>query len=97
MSAKQVVPERIISAQASCVPSAHEVGADELPLDRHHVAHQPDVEAQIVGQAAQQRHRRVRVRVDEARHHDAARGSRSSRPASILAGDVADRDESRCR
>ena len=33
-----------------------------------HVAHQPDVEAQIVSQPAQQRHRHVRVRVDQPRH-----------------------------
>ena len=49
-----------------------EVGAHEFALDRHHVAHQPDVEAQIVGEPAQERHRRVRVRVDEPRHHDAS-------------------------
>ena len=49
-----------------------EVGVHELALDRHHVAHQPDVEAQIVGEPAQERHRRVRVRVDEPRHHDAS-------------------------
>ena len=72
MSAKQVTPDRIISAQPSLRAERDEVGADELPLDRHHVAHQPDVEPQIVGQPAQQRHRRVRVRVDQARHHDAA-------------------------
>ena len=31
----------------------HELRADELALDRHHVAHQPDVEPQIVGEPAQ--------------------------------------------
>ena len=73
------MPERIISAQPSRVPSRDEVGADELALDRHHVAHQPDVEAQIVGEAAQQRHRHVRVRVDQARHDDAAAAVDASR------------------
>ena len=72
MSAKQVMPERIISAQPSSVPSAHEIGRHELALDRHHVAHQPDVEPKIVGETAQQRHRHVGVRVDQAGHHDAA-------------------------
>ena len=72
MSAKQVTPDRIISAQPSRVPSRDEVGADERPLDRHHVAHQPDVEPQVVGEAAQQRHRHVRVRVDQSGHDDAA-------------------------
>ena len=72
MSAKQVTPERIISAQASSVPRRHELGRDELALDRHHVAHQPDVQAQVVGQAAQQRHRRVGVRVDQAGHQHLA-------------------------
>ena len=49
-----------------------ELRRHELALDRHHVAHQPDVEPQIVREAAQERHRRVRVGVDQARHHDAA-------------------------
>ena len=54
------------------MPSADELGADELALDRHHVAHQPDVEPQIVGEPAQQRHRHVRVRVDEPGQDDAS-------------------------
>ena len=48
-----------------------EVGPHELALDRHHVAHQPHVQAQIVGQSAQQRHRRVGVRIDKPGHHHA--------------------------
>ena len=72
MSAKQVTPERIISAQRELRAEPDELGADELALDRHHVAHQPDVEPQVVGESAQQRHRHVRVRVDEPRHDDAA-------------------------
>ena len=63
-------PDHLGAAEPRAEPD--EVGADELALDRHHVAHQPDVEPQIVGEPAQQRHRHVRVRVDQARHHDAA-------------------------
>ena len=63
-----------------------EIGPDERPLDRHHVAHQPDVEAEIVGEPAQQRHRRVRVRVHEPRHDDA--------PAAV---DGLGRRRTRCR
>ena len=92
MSAKQVVPDRIISAHASCGAERDEIRADELALDRHHVAHEPDVEAQVVGQTAQQRHRRMRVGVDEAGHDDA--------PAAVdaldwleIAGDVADGED----
>jgi hypothetical protein len=51
---------------------ADELGRDELPFDRHHVAHQPDVQPEIVGQAAQQRHRRMGVGIDQAGHHDAS-------------------------
>ncbi len=40
---------------------------DELTLDRHHEPEQPDVEAQVVGQTAQQRHRDVGMRVDQPR------------------------------
>ena len=47
-----------------------EVRAHELTLDRQHVSHQPDVEAQVVSQPPEQRHRHVRVRIDEAGHHD---------------------------
>ena len=63
-------PDHLGAAEPRAEPD--EVGADELALDRHHVAHQPDVEPQIVGQPAQQRHRHVRVRVDQPRHHHAA-------------------------
>ena len=49
-------PDHLGAAEPRAEPD--EVGADERPLDRHHVAHQPDVEPQIVGEAAQQRHRR---------------------------------------
>ncbi len=45
----------------------HEFGRNEFPLDRHHVAQQPDVQPAVVGQAAQQRHGRVGVSVDQAR------------------------------
>ena len=47
---------------------AHELRRHELALDRHHVAHEPHIEPQVVGKPAQQRHRHVRVRVDEAGH-----------------------------
>ena len=63
-------PDHLGAAEPRAEPD--EVGTDERPLDRHHVAHQPDVEPQVVGEAAQQRHRHVRVRVDQARHDDAA-------------------------
>ena len=50
----------------------HEFGGNELALHRHHVAEQPHVQAQVVGQAAQQGHRRVAVRVDQPRHQHLA-------------------------
>ena len=90
-----MVPDRIISAQARLVPSRDEIGADELALDRHHVAHQPDVEPQVVGEAAQQRHRRVRVGVDEARHdHAPAAVDRLGR--FVLVPDLADGENRAC-
>ena len=52
---------------------AHEIRRDELALHRHHVAQQPHVQAQVVGQAAQQGHGRVGVGVDQPGHqHPAA-------------------------
>ena len=85
------MPDRIISAQASLRAERDEIGPDERPLDRHHVAHQPDVEAEIVGEPAQQRHRRVRVRVHEAGHDDApAAVDRLGRV--VLGAEVADRE-----
>jgi hypothetical protein len=62
MSAKHVVPERIISAQASDAPRATKSGR----------TNEPDVEPKVVGQAAKQRHGRMRVRVDKSGHHDAS-------------------------
>ena len=66
MSAKHVTPERIISAHESCVPEPHEVGADELALDRHHVAHQPHVERRSSARPRSSVIGDVRVRVHEA-------------------------------
>ena len=68
MSAKHVVPERIISAHERRVPRRDEVRADECPFDGHHVTHQPDIEPEVVGKTPQQRHRGVCMRVDEPRH-----------------------------
>ncbi len=50
----------------------HEVGRNVLALDGHHVAHQPDIEAQVVGQAAQERHGNMGVGVDQARQKNLA-------------------------
>ena len=51
---------------------AHEIRRNKFTFNRHHVALQPDVQAQIVRQAAQQRHGDVRVRVDQAWHQQPA-------------------------
>jgi hypothetical protein len=70
--------------EAGCARSDHlrageagaeldEVGTDELALDRHHVTEEPDIEAQVVGHASQQRHWRMRVCVDKARHDNPPR------------------------
>ena len=45
-----------------------EFGRDELALDRHHETHQPHIQAQVIRQPAQQRHRHVGVGVDQTRH-----------------------------
>ncbi len=63
-------PDHFGAGQARAEPD--EVRTHELALDGHHVSHQPDVQPQVVGQPAYERHRRVRVCVDEPRHHDAA-------------------------
>jgi hypothetical protein len=52
----------------------HELGRHVQAFRRPDVLRQPDHQLHVVGHAAQQRHRDVRVRVDEAGHHDAARG-----------------------
>ncbi len=59
-----------LGAREACA-ERHEVRPHELAFDGHHVAHQPDVESEVVGHAAQQRHRGVRVGVHQAGHHDA--------------------------
>ena len=66
MSLKQVTPPRSISAQASSVPSCTNAGDTMLRLDRPDVVAQPVHQRAVVGQAAHQRHRRVRMQVDEA-------------------------------
>ena len=63
-------PDHLRAAQVRA--ERDKIRPDELALDRHHVAEQPDVEPQVVGQTAQHRHRDVGVRVDEAGHHYAA-------------------------
>ncbi len=55
-------------------PQPAEVRIDEVALDGHHIAHQPDIQAQIVGQRAEQRHRCVAVGVDQPRHQDGVAG-----------------------
>jgi len=47
-----------------------EFRADKLAFNGHHISHEPDVEPQVIGQAAQKGHRHVRVGVDQARHDD---------------------------
>ncbi len=51
-------------------PDAHEFCVDELDLGREDVVVEPVHERQVVGDAAQQRHRGMRVAVDEPRHDD---------------------------
>ena len=53
----------------------HEVGRDEAAFARPDVLLEPGLERHVVGDAAQQRHRRVAVRVHEA--GDRARGGRA--------------------
>ena len=69
-----------------------EIGADELALDGHHVAHQPDIETQVVGQTPKQRHRRMRVRIHEPGHDHASAAGHGFRSLKV-AGDVADGDD----
>ena len=57
---------------------ADELGRDGLCFGREDVFLQPVHQRQIVGEAAIQHHRRVRVRVDEAWHDHLARRRRSS-------------------
>src|SRR3546814_188324 len=52
-----------------------EVRADHRALDRPDVLLQPDLQRQVVGDAAQQRHRVVGVAVDEAGHQRAVRAA----------------------
>ncbi len=49
-----------------------ELRPHELALHRHHVAHQPDVKAQVICQAAQECHRHMGVGVDQTGHEDFA-------------------------
>ena len=53
-------------------PQPDELRRDELTLHWHHIAHQPHVQAQVIGQTAQQRHRDMRMRVDQPGHQDLA-------------------------
>ena len=46
-------------------PPPAELGADKLALHRQHIAKQPHVEPQVVGQPAQQAHRHVTVGIDQ--------------------------------
>ena len=46
----------------------HEIGVYKFALDRHNIAQQPYVQAQVVGQAAQQGHSSMCVCVDQAGH-----------------------------
>ena len=57
-------PDHLRAAQPGT--HLHELWRDEFTLDRHHITHQPYIQPQVVGQAAQQRHGDVRVRVNQA-------------------------------
>ena len=105
MSTYVVVPERIISSAASRVPVRTNAGDTVLASAGKDVFLQPVHQREVVGQAAIQDHRRVRVRVDQAGHDDAAarvdgvarlevaRRSRSARPTPTIVL-PADRDRS---
>ena len=90
MSLQQVIPpqEHLGGREARAVQ--HEIGRDERALVRPDVLLEPDVERKVVGDAAHQAHRGVRVRVDEPRQQDVvgeghvlARGPRRDRPSAM--------------
>ncbi len=58
------------AGQARAQPA--KIGVHELTLDGHHIAMQPYVQAQVIGQPAQQRHWHVGMGVNQARHHGCA-------------------------
>ena len=65
MSLKQVMPPRSISAHARSVPSRTKSAETCALLRGPDMLFEPAHERQVVGEAAHQRHRRVRVRVDQ--------------------------------
>ena len=84
-------PDSIISSAASRVPAAHELRRHRLRLGRKDVLLQPVHQRQVVGEAAIQDHRRVRVRVDQAGHDDLPGGvdrCRGPRSATAMASGV---------
>src|SRR5574341_2256853 len=54
-----------LRAGQSC-PKLNKVWVDELTLNRHHVANQPDIQPPVICQASQQGHRRMSMSVDKA-------------------------------
>jgi hypothetical protein len=72
MSAKQVTPGSDQSGRPAGFRERDEIRVDELPFNWHHVAQQPDVQAQVVRQTSQQSHGNMGVSVDQARHEHLA-------------------------
>ena len=73
MSSAVVIPARKHSAIASVVPAAT-VSADSTAALGRQQPGQEAFEVEVVGEAAEHRHRQVGVGVDEARHDDRAAG-----------------------
>jgi len=90
----QVVPPRSISAIARVVPSATNSG-DHRRFHRPDVLLQPDHQRQVVGDAPQEGHGVVGMRVDQARHQRRlrARDGLLRRKALACFGTRQDRDD----
>ena len=67
-----VVPPREHLEAREAGAHAHEVLVDVLGLGREDVTFEPVHQVEIVGEAAKENHRGVRVRVDESRQDDPA-------------------------
>jgi hypothetical protein len=65
-----------------------ELARGELPLDGPHITLKPDVEAQVVGDAAQQGHGDVRVRVDQPGHQNFALAVDGFPPSGVFVFDL---------
>ena len=73
------MPPRIISARPEARADAHEFFGNVLRLSRKNVLRQPLLQIEIVGEAAEQRHRHVRVAVDQTGNYDFAGALMTSR------------------